>query len=191
VDEFARLPSDEQRPYFTEAAARQNLSSQILEKDFWVCWVLRRLFSLSEFKDHLTFKGGTSLSKVYKAIERFSEDVDVAIERKLLGFGDEHEPEAAGSRKERDRRIEQLREACQQAIAVRLQPQLREAIAASIGDAGEWELTLDSSNPDQQSLLFRYPSALTDGLSLYFAGSVKIVRGPTTSRSRTPRSRHT
>jgi hypothetical protein len=177
VDEFARLPSDERRPYFTEAAARHNLSAQILEKDFWVCWVLRRLFSLSEFKGHLTFKGGTSLSKVYRAIERFSEDVDIAIDRKLLDFGDAHEPEAAGSRKERNRRIERLRGVCQQAIASRLQPQLHREIAASIGDAGEWELTLDSSDPDQQSLLFRYPSALADGLSPYFTRSVKIEMG--------------
>ena len=130
MDDFARLPSDERRLYFEQASAQRNLSAQILEKDFWVCCVLRRLFSLSEFKDHLTFKGGTSLSKVYKVIERFSEDVDVAIERKFLGYGGENEPEEGDSGKERDRRIEQLTEACQKAIANRLRPQLAKPVCA-------------------------------------------------------------
>ena len=69
MDDFAKLPSDERRVYFEQAAARLGLSAQVIEKDFWVCWSLRRLFSLDEFRDHLTFKGGTSLSKVYGVIE--------------------------------------------------------------------------------------------------------------------------
>ena len=86
MDDFAKLPSEERQTYFEQAAAQRGLTAQVIEKDFWVCWGLRRLFSLSEFRDHLTFKGGTSLSKVYQAIERFSEDVDVAIDRSFLGF---------------------------------------------------------------------------------------------------------
>jgi len=74
VDNFVRLPQDERRVYFEQTAARLGLSAQIIEKDFWVCWSLKRLFALDEFRDHLTLKGGTSLSKVYNVIERFSED---------------------------------------------------------------------------------------------------------------------
>ena len=89
MDDFARMPSEERRLYFQQAAAEMGISAQIVEKDFWVCWSLKRLFSLDEFRGHLTFKGGTTLSKVYHIIERFSEDVDVAIERDFLGFGGE------------------------------------------------------------------------------------------------------
>ena len=98
MDDFARLPSEQRAcAYFEEAAERLDLNAQIVEKDFWVCWSLKRLFSLAEFRDHLTFKGGTSLSKVYHVIERFSEDVDVAIERGFLGFGGDMEPERGAS----------------------------------------------------------------------------------------------
>jgi len=68
VDDFARFTSDERQLYFEQAAAQLGMSAQVIEKDFWVCWSLRRLFSLDEFRDHLTFKGGTTLSKVYQVI---------------------------------------------------------------------------------------------------------------------------
>ena len=177
MDDFARLPSDERRPYFEQAAARLGMSVQIIEKDFWVCWSLRRLFSLDEFGDHLTFKGGTSLSKVYRVIERFSEDVDVAIERGFLGFGGDDEPEKGKSGKEQQRRIVRLKKACQAAVADRLQPQLREAVTAALGDDTGWTLSLDPADRDQQSLLFQYPPAIKGDLSPYFAASVKIELG--------------
>lgn len=67
---FLALPAEERRLYIVEAAARRDFSPVILEKDFWVCWLLAVLFE-SEFADSLVFKGGTSLSKVFGAIDRF------------------------------------------------------------------------------------------------------------------------
>jgi len=174
MDKFAQLPSDERRLYFEQTAARRGLRAQLIEKDFWVCWSLRRLFSLGEFRGHLTFKDGTSLSKVYEVIERFSEDVDVAIERSFLGFGGEMEPERAASRNEQQRRIEGLKKACQDAIGKRLEPQLHDAIATHIGDGVHWSLTRDPADRDDQTLLFEYPSAVTTNLSPNFAQSIKI-----------------
>ncbi|NBS51486.1 MAG: nucleotidyl transferase AbiEii/AbiGii toxin family protein, partial [Spartobacteria bacterium] len=52
--------------------------AEMIEKDFWVCWALRHLFELPEAKDHFIFKGGTSLSKVWRVIQRFSEDIDIS-----------------------------------------------------------------------------------------------------------------
>lgn len=177
MDEFARLASDERQPYFVQAAAQRGLTAQLIEKDFWVCWSLRRLFSLTEFRDHLTFKGGTSLSKVYQAIERFSEDVDVAIERGSLGFGGDNDPEKGASGKEQQRRIDALSKACQVAIAERMMPQLNEAITASLGGDTSWTLSLDLADADRQSLLFQYPPAISGGLSPYVAPSVKFEFG--------------
>jgi hypothetical protein len=171
MDEFARLPSKERRLYFEQAAAETGLSAQIIEKDFWVCWCLRRLFSLDEFRDHLTFKGGTTLSKVYRVIERFSEDVDIAIERVFLGFGGDNEPEKGKTGKEQQRRIVRLKEACQAAVADRLQPQLRERIMLALGGDAGWSLLLDPDDPDRQSLLFRYPPAVEGGSSARVRGS--------------------
>jgi predicted nucleotidyltransferase component of viral defense system len=75
---FLELPGHERRLYFEQAAARRGLSAVVLEKDFWVCWLLGVLFR-SEFRDRLVFKGGTSLSKVFRVIERFSEDIDLSL----------------------------------------------------------------------------------------------------------------
>jgi hypothetical protein len=71
---FLTLPADERRLYIDQAAVRRNVSPVVLEKDFWVCWLLGLLFS-SEFADGVVFKGGTSLSKVFGVIERISKPV--------------------------------------------------------------------------------------------------------------------
>ena len=83
---FLSLPTDERRLYLDQAAIRRNVSAVVLEKDFWVCWVLRELFAHKKLSAHLIFKGGTSLSKVFKVVHRFSEDIDLAVDWEMLGF---------------------------------------------------------------------------------------------------------
>ncbi len=68
---FLQLSTQERGLYIEEAAGRRGLSPVILEKDFWVCWLLRMLFEAT-FSDALVFKGGTSLSKAFGVIDRFS-----------------------------------------------------------------------------------------------------------------------
>jgi hypothetical protein len=68
-----------------------------IEKDFWVCWILREMFSIPGWGDNLTFKGGTSLSKCWGLIKRFSEDIDLVIDKGFLGFGSGERPEDAPS----------------------------------------------------------------------------------------------
>lgn len=81
MNEVARLPVAERRDLFTETAARKGFSPIIPEKDFWVCWVLKELFDLLGEHPRIVFKGGTSLSKAFRVINRFSEDVDLTISR--------------------------------------------------------------------------------------------------------------
>jgi len=69
----------------------------MIEKDFWVCWTLKRLFTLPDPPAGLLFKGGTSLSKAFGVIERFSEDVDLSFDRAGLGFGDESDANLIGA----------------------------------------------------------------------------------------------
>lgn len=177
MDSLAKLPADERRVYFEQAAVRfGRLTPQLIEKDFWVCWILRRIFQLADFRDHITFKGGTSLSKVYRVIERFSEDVDLAIERTFLGFGGDQEPERGATGNEQKRRVEALMKACQQATTSRFHPQLNEAITAELGDAHDWKLPLEVHS-DNLAILFEYPQAIADGVHPYFAQSVRIELG--------------
>ena len=73
MDDFVKLSAEERRIFFEGTSGPKNMEAQIVEKDFWVCWTLKELFRLAEIGEHLIFKGGTSLSKVFKVIERSSE----------------------------------------------------------------------------------------------------------------------
>ena len=86
-DNFIILPELTRANAFTETATRKALPAVAVEKDWWVTAVLRALFALP-YSENLSFKGGTSLSKCYNLIERFSEDIDIAVYREFLGFGE-------------------------------------------------------------------------------------------------------
>ena len=92
MDKVALLPSSERAELFQETSARRGVSPAIIEKDFWVCWVLKQIFSSEELQPHFVFKGGTSLSKVFGLIDRFSEDVDMILDWRLLGYGPKEDP---------------------------------------------------------------------------------------------------
>lgn len=79
------LPLEKQQELFKQLAVKTGIQPQAIEKDAWVTLTLRLVFS-SEIAKYLVFKGGTSLSKAYKLIKRFSEDIDIAVDRKFLGF---------------------------------------------------------------------------------------------------------
>ena len=177
MDAFAQSSVEDRRLAFEQAASKRQLSPQILEKDFWVCWTLKQLFTLPTIGEHLIFKGGTSLSKVFKVIERFSEDIDVSIDRGFLGFGGDNEPEAGGSNKEKQRRIDALRIACQQKIANELQPALEAVIRSKVRGGEAWSLRADANDPDGQTLLFDYPSAWPAVGVAYVRQTVKIEMG--------------
>lgn len=83
VNNFYTLPDDSKRVILEQTALKQGLSKQIVEKDLWVSTLLEVLFSLP-FADKLVFKGGTSLSKVWGLIDRFSEDIDLTIDRSFF-----------------------------------------------------------------------------------------------------------
>ena len=139
-----------------EVQARLRLRAASVEKDFWVCWTLRELFNLPEIGPRLTFKGGSSLSKAWKLIERFSEDIDVVIDRDSLGYGGDASPEAAPSRKKRRQILDALRASCQQHIRESLAPALSARIAQALGVQG-WVLESDPADADGQTR-----SALTE-----------------------------
>jgi predicted nucleotidyltransferase component of viral defense system len=78
------MQGHERAELFAETAARKGIADAIIEKDFWVCWMLQQLFSIDVISGRLLFKGGTSLSKVFHAISRFSEtSISLSIMRHL------------------------------------------------------------------------------------------------------------
>lgn len=152
------------------------LQAVSVEKDFWVCWTLRELFSLLGVGEHLTFKGGTSLSKAWKLIERFSEDIDLVVDKEALGFGGDAAPDKAPSQKQRKVRLESLMDACQAWVQGILQPALAERIESTLGPTG-WLLEVDPEMPDGQCLLFHYPSVFSPEAAGYVRPVVKIELG--------------
>jgi hypothetical protein len=87
MDKVAQLSAAERRELFQETATQRGLSPVVIEKDFWVCWVLKQLFADPDLGTQLVFKGGTSRAKVYHLIDRFSEDVDLILDWRVLGYG--------------------------------------------------------------------------------------------------------
>lgn len=88
VDEsmnFQELSAEQRKLVITQASVKEGINANLIEKDWWICQVLKALYALPCAK-HTSFKGGTSLSKCWRLIERFSEDVDIAIDREFLGF---------------------------------------------------------------------------------------------------------
>ena len=84
---FAQMTSEDRDFAFSKAAIEKGIRKEIIEKDFWVCLMLDYLFTKSKFKKDLTFKGGTSLSKGFDIINRFSEDIDLILNWTTLGVG--------------------------------------------------------------------------------------------------------
>ena len=83
---FLELSKEQQRIVFTQASAQTGINVNLAEKDWWICQVLAALYKLPS-AEHTSFKGGTSLSKCWKLIDRISEDIDIGIDREYLGFG--------------------------------------------------------------------------------------------------------
>ena len=161
MNEIYLLSKDERELFFRSAAEIMQLPLEIIEKDYWVVWILERLFSLEKLKSHLTFKGGTSLSKIYKVIDRFSEDLDLSIERELLGFGPLKGPENAPSKKKQRAVLDNLSEVCSHYVQTELLRNLKEAILAKLQTAEGWQIFPDQEDPDAQTLLFEYPSRIS------------------------------
>lgn len=83
----ARLADSDRHELFRNTADKMGLNDAIVEKDFWVCFTLDYLFHRSPWKDSITFKGSTSLSKAFHLINRFSEDIDLILDWRVLGYG--------------------------------------------------------------------------------------------------------
>lgn len=175
MTELHLLSITERESYFQAATEELGIPFGIIEKDYWVVWVLDRLFSLADLKDHLTFKGGTSLSKVYGIIERFSEDVDLSIEKEFFGFGKDNDPSKAKSKKKQRAALDSLSVACSKYVQNNLILTLGAAISDKLQLSERWHLEIDDGDPDNQTLQFKYPSATdTNG---YIRPSIRIELG--------------
>lgn len=178
MNRLARLSSEERAEAIQIASAQSPLSAALLEKDFWVCWMLERLFSIPELAPFLLFKGGTTLSKVYNVIHRFSEDVDISVSREFLRPDAPNSAEAEGiSNTRRRKEIETLVATFHRAVTGIILPRLHAVIAQELQTERGWRLVQDTN--DAGTLHFVYPTGVVTPSSspLYNLPSVKIEMG--------------
>lgn len=172
---------DDRRDLFLTTASRLGTPIQNIEKDFWVCWVLDLLFNGRKSNEpRLLFKGGTSLSKAYGLISRFSEDIDITVFREDIGHNIEIKDLEHLSSKQQRLRLDNIKQACRAYIQGSLQERLNQQIKTVFHKAGiileQMPVSLDINDPDGQTLLVHYPS-VNNSIDDYLKPTVKIEAG--------------
>lgn len=169
-NDYFSLNAAQQRLVIEQTAAKLNLPVQAIEKDLWVTAILQVLFTLPCARD-LVFKGGTSISKVWNAINRFSEDIDLAIDRSLFDLDGELTK----------KQVKKLRKVSSMFVREELFGQLCEAIA-STPLYGLCEIEAqpdgvgDSTYPEPRIIYVKYASQFSDKID-YILPVVKIEAG--------------
>lgn len=153
----AKLSLKDRAAVFRNTAQKCGMNEAIVEKDFWACWVINYLFQQSQWKRHLAFKGGTSLSKVYGLIERFSEDIDLILDWRILGYTVD-EPWKERSKTKQDK----FNKETDSRVAVFLKneflPQLSNDFSHILTEP--FNLYIDETEP--QTVCFAYPQIFED-----------------------------
>lgn len=136
MKEVAKLQIKDRMELFQATAISMGMQPNVIEKDFWVCFMLDHLFHDCKYKNAFVFKGGTSLSKSYHVIERFSEDIDLILDwRKIMN--DEVNPWEERSKTKQDLFNKQINSEAAKFYKEELIPQLNSEMKEKLGD-GEW-----------------------------------------------------
>lgn len=164
MKKVAQMDARERSELFSETASAMHITPAAAEKDFWICWVLLQVFEDEQLNQYLRFKGGTSLSKCYRAIERFSEDIDLILDWTQLTGED---PQAGRSRNQQGKLNQSINEAAQKFIADTLLPRLDQLMGSLC------EVVLDVDDP--HTINITYPKAFD---SDYLRPQVRLEVGP-------------
>ena len=152
--EYNYIPQKDLEQIIRNAAQKSGVNEAIIEKDYWVCFVLNYLFSKSKWKDALTFKGGTSLSKCFNIIQRFSEDIDLILDWRAIGYGI-NEPWEERSNTKQDKFNKESNQKTEEFLKEWLLPQMEEDFKEIIGI--DFKLSIYEKEP--QTIFFEYPKS--------------------------------
>ena len=166
----ANASTKERKIIFANTAEKLNVHPAIIEKDFWVCFMLDYIFNKSEFSKLFVFKGGTSLSKAYHAIERFSEDIDLILDWRVLKY-DENEPYEERSKTQQDKFNKQMNSEAAEFYKNELVPKLQNEISVYL--KSDFKIEVDSD--DEMVVNFYYPCIFTEG---YIRPEIRLEIGP-------------
>ena len=176
MSQIASLSAEERRDVFTETGVRLGIPPFHVEKDYWVCWTLVALFNNNTVGPHLVFRGGTSLSKGWGLIHRFSEDIDLAMNRQWLANDSEVDTLlASASKSRREKRLKVLRAECRQVVSECIVPTLKGRFS-EIAEDGDERIIVEAIEQarDPFVVYFRYPESGLTPPSSYFQPRVKV-----------------
>ena len=158
---IARLSDNDRRELFRNTADKMGLNDAIVEKDFWVCFTLDYLFHRSPWKESITFKGGTSLSKAFHLISRFSEDIDLILDWRVLGYGKD-EPWEKRSNTKQDAFNKEANVRAEVFLSETFCPAVKAGLSQEIG----CEANVYIDEKDKQTVIFAYPHLFTNTATL-------------------------
>lgn len=170
MKKIAKIGNNERKELFEATAAKVGIRPDAVEKDFWICYMIDHLFNDSAYKNALVFKGGTSLSKSYHAIERFSEDIDLILDWREITEG-ETNPWTERSKKKQDQYNKQLNKEAAAFYRETLVPTLNAELGNKLG--GEGLVSVDPA--DEMVVNFYYPQLFD---VQYLRPAVRLEIGP-------------
>lgn len=154
---IAKINESDRRDLFINTATKKGLTEAIIEKDYWVCFMLDYLFHRSKWKNNIAFKGGTSLSKSYNLIKRFSEDIDLILDWRVIGYTKD-EPWKARSVSKQNAFNNEANAKTEEFLREVFLPELKKDMQNEI--SAKIDCYIDKDDP--QTVVFAYPQGFED-----------------------------
>ncbi len=167
---LAKLTDKERELIFRNTASKMKVNEAIIEKDFWVVLVLDYLFNKSKFKKALTFKGGTSLSKGYSLIKRFSEDIDLILDWTVLGIP-ENEPYEGRSNTQQNLYNQEINKKAATFIKITLLDEIKSGLSYLLGN----DVDMECDKTEENIIVFKYPRLYNSDTIL---NTIRLEFGP-------------
>lgn len=166
MNKFYLKSKDDLRVLITNTARKKNISEAVVEKDYWVTYFLDYLFNENKWKEYFTFKGGTSLSKCFGIIQRFSEDIDLILDWRVLGY-DKLEPWLIRSNTKQDKFNKDINEKTERFLK-------EDFLTELVKDFSQEDFEFEIDSLDPQTVLFSYPKIFD---SNYLSQTIRLEIG--------------
>lgn len=166
MNKFYLKSKDDLRVLITNTARKKNISEAVIEKDYWVTYFLDYLFNENKWKEYFTFKGGTSLSKCFGIIQRFSEDIDLILDWRVLGY-DKLEPWLIRSNTKQDKFNKDINEKTERFLK-------EDFLTELVKDFSQEDFEFEIDSLDPQTVLFSYPKIFD---SNYLSQTIRLEIG--------------
>lgn len=166
---YKKIPKEDLEKIIRNASQRLNINEAIIEKDYWVCFILNYIFSQCKWKNAFTFKGGTSLSKCFGLIKRFSEDIDLILDWRIIGY-EKDEPWEHRSNSKQDKFNKESNQRTENFLSNEFILQMREDLKNLLDE--DFEVKIDENDP--QTILFEYPKTFK---SSYLVQAIRLEIG--------------